>query len=119
MSAARCSLSRVGRGHVRCRTEIEKQLPGKGVLRCEPTTSSKLLGLRLLTGSNRIRLERIVIAAEVMERTVFVAEDFERERSFAQILVVGFDSRNWLARVNLKSRLLESPGRQQLKLRGR
>ena len=30
-----------------------------------------------------------MIAAEVMERTVLVAEDFERERSFAQILVVG------------------------------
>jgi hypothetical protein len=86
---------------LRNRAEIEEDLLGNPVLRCEPTASAKILGPRLFPWPDWICFDGIMITAEVMECAVFVSENLERARCLPNIVVVGLYLRARLTRFNL------------------
>lgn len=92
---------RLRRLSVRIGTKIEVNFLGNPILWREPSACAVILRLRLLPGPVRVCSDSVMIAAEVVERPILVAKDFERAGRFSNVILVGLDPYAWFVGLHL------------------
>src|SRR6266576_6645569 len=90
----------IGRIRLRRLVHVEENPRRDMVFRGKHSTRPKEAGLRKLVRCQRKCLNDVLVSAEIVERSVPVTEDFQMNRSIADILSIRLDTGAALPRLN-------------------